>query len=82
VDVVLDLVGNRTLLDSIAIPHRRGRICLAGRLGGLDPISDFNPWMQVAGGVHFSLSGSIVFGTPEFPVSEKCHRTRYRNVGY
>jgi NADPH:quinone reductase len=23
VDVVLDLVGNRTLLDSIAIPHRQ-----------------------------------------------------------
>src|SRR5499433_1118528 len=32
VDVVLDLVGNSTLLDSIAIPHRHGRICLAGWL--------------------------------------------------
>src|SRR5262249_42141682 len=29
VDVVLDLVGNSTLLDSIGIPHRHGRICLA-----------------------------------------------------
>ena len=69
-DVVLDLVGNRTLLDSIAIPHRRGRICLAGWLGGLEPIPDFNPLLQMASGVHFSLFGSFVFGTPEFPVSE------------
>jgi NADPH:quinone reductase-like Zn-dependent oxidoreductase len=70
VDAVLDLVGNRTLLDSIAIPHRRGRICLAGWLGGLEPISDFNPLLQMASGVHFSLFGSFMFGTPEFPVSE------------
>jgi NADPH:quinone reductase len=43
VDVVLDLVGNRTLLDLIAIPHRHGRVCLGGWLGGLEPIPDFNP---------------------------------------
>ena len=66
VDVVLDLVGNRTLLDSIAIPHRHERVCL----GGLAPIPDFNPLLQMASSVHFSLFGSFVFGTPEFPVSE------------
>jgi NADPH:quinone reductase len=70
VDVVLDLVGNRTLLDSIAIPHRHGRVCLGGWLDGLEPIPDFNPLLQMASGVHFSLFGSFVFGTPEFPVSE------------
>ena len=70
VDVVLDLVGNRTLLDSIAIPHRNGRVCLAGWLGGLEPVPDFNPLLQMASGVHFSLFASFVFGTPEFPVSE------------
>jgi NADPH2:quinone reductase len=70
VDVVLDLVGNRTLLDSIAIPHRHGRICLGGWLGGLEPIPEFNPLLQMASGVDFSLFGSFVFGTPEFPVSE------------
>jgi NADPH2:quinone reductase len=70
VDVVLDLVGNRTLLDSIAIPHRHGRVCLGGWLGGLAPIPDFNPLLQMASDVHFSLFGSFVFGTPEFPVSE------------
>jgi len=70
VDVVLDLVGNSTLLDSISIPHRHGRICLAGWLGGLEPVQDFNPLLQMASGIHFSLFGSFVFGTPEFPVSE------------
>src|SRR5262249_32633185 len=48
VDVVLDLVGNRTLLDSLAIPHRHGRICMAGWLGGLEPVQDFNPLLQMA----------------------------------
>jgi len=70
VDVVLDLVGNNTLLDSIAIPHRHGRICLAGWLGGLEPMKNFNPLLQMASGTHFSLFGSFVFGTPEFPVTE------------
>ena len=70
VDRVLDLVGNSTLLDSIAIPHRHGRICMAGWLGGLEPLRDFNPLLQMASGIHFSLFASFVFGTPEFPVSE------------
>jgi NADPH:quinone reductase len=70
IDVVLDLVGNSTLLDSIAIPHRHGRVCLAGWLGGLEPVHDFNPLLQMASGIHFSLFGSFVFGTEEFPVSE------------
>src|SRR5215475_8035880 len=70
VDVVLDLIGNSTLLDSIAIPHRHGRIFLAGWLGGLEPVKDFNPLLQMASGIHFSLFGSFVFGAPEFPVSE------------
>ncbi|MFD5385373.1 zinc-binding dehydrogenase [Streptomyces sp. NPDC127074] len=41
-DAVLDLVGNTTILDSLAMLRRGGRACLAGRLGGLDPIRDFN----------------------------------------
>ncbi|WP_158945156.1 zinc-binding dehydrogenase [Granulicella sp. S190] len=70
VDAVLDLVGNSTLLDSLAVPHRHGRVCLAGWLGGLDPVTDFNPLLQMASGVHFSLFGSFVFGTEEFPLTE------------
>jgi NADPH:quinone reductase-like Zn-dependent oxidoreductase len=41
-DAVLDLVGNGTILDSLAMLRRGGRTCLAGWLGGLAPITDFN----------------------------------------
>jgi NADPH:quinone reductase len=50
-DAVLDLVGNSTILDSLAMLRRGGRACLAGWLGGLDPIHDFNPLLQMASGV-------------------------------
>jgi len=40
-DAVLDLVGNSTILDSLAMLRRGGRACLAGWLGGLAPIKDF-----------------------------------------
>jgi NADPH:quinone reductase-like Zn-dependent oxidoreductase len=70
VDAVLDLVGNSTILDSLALLRRGGRACLAGFLGGLDPVPDFNPLLQMASGVHFSFFGSFVFGTPDFPLSD------------
>jgi NADPH:quinone reductase len=41
IDAVLDLVGNSTILDSLWMLRRGGRACLAGWLGGLDPIADF-----------------------------------------
>src|SRR5262249_13972919 len=47
IDAVLDLVGNSTILDSLAILRRGGRACLAGWLGGLAPIRDFNPLAQM-----------------------------------
>lgn len=70
VDALLDLVGNSTLLDSLNIVKRGGRVCLAGFLGGLAPIQDFNPLAQMASGVHFSFFGSFVFGNEGFPVSD------------
>jgi NADPH:quinone reductase len=70
VDAVLELVGNSTVLDSLRMVRRDGRLCEAGWLGGLDPIAAFNPVMQLPSRVHFSLFGSFVFGTPDFPVSE------------
>src|SRR5204863_5117216 len=42
-DAILDLVGNSTILDSLKMARRGGRVCLAGFLGGLAPIADFNP---------------------------------------
>lgn len=69
-DVVLDLVGNSTILDSLHMLRRGGRACLAGWLGGLEPIHDFNPLLQMASGVYLTFFGSFVFGTPGFPLSD------------
>jgi NADPH:quinone reductase len=70
IDRVLDLVGNSVMLDSLAMLSRGGRSCLAGFLGGLAPVPDFNPLLQMSSGVQFSFFGSFVFGTPGFPLSD------------
>ncbi|GGE98850.1 alcohol dehydrogenase [Aliidongia dinghuensis] len=70
IDAVLNLVGNSVALDSLAMLRRGGRTCLAGFLGGLAPIPDFNPLLQMPSGVHLSFFGSFVFGTPGFPLSD------------
>jgi Zinc-binding dehydrogenase len=44
--------------------------CLAGWLGGLALIADFNPLLQMASGVYLTFFGSFVFGTPGFPLSD------------
>jgi NADPH2:quinone reductase len=70
IDAVLDLVGNSTILDSLDILRRGGTACLAGWLGGLDPIGDFNPLLRMASGVNWNFFGSFVFGAPGFPLSD------------
>jgi NADPH2:quinone reductase len=70
IDAVLDLVGNSTILDSLDMLRRGGSACLAGWLGGLDPIGDFNPLLRMASGVNLNFFGSFVFGTPGFPLSD------------
>lgn len=69
-DAVLDLVGNSTILDSLVAVRRGGSVCLAGFLGGLTPISSFNPLLQMPSGVQLSFFGSFAFGSPEFPLSD------------
>ncbi|RFN46459.1 hypothetical protein FIE12Z_9294 [Fusarium flagelliforme] len=78
-DCLLELIGNSTVVDSLQLVRRDGRLCLAGWLGGLDPIKGpagpdssrgFNPLLQMASGVHFSFFGSFVFGSEQFPVSD------------
>jgi len=63
-DKVLNLIGNRVLLESIGLTRTGGRMLQAGWLGGLDPVLDFNPMVQMESGVHFSLFHSKVLGTP------------------
>ncbi|KAI3320595.1 GroES-like protein [Xylariaceae sp. AK1471] len=68
-DKTLNLIGNRVLLESIALTRAGGRMLQAGWLGGLEPVKDFNPMVQMESGVHFSLFHSKVLGTPEFSLS-------------
>ena len=70
IDAALDLVGNSVVLESLSIVRRGGRVCMGGFLGGLAPIVDFNPLLQMPSGVHFSFFGSFHFGTPGFPLSD------------
>jgi NADPH:quinone reductase-like Zn-dependent oxidoreductase len=70
VHAVLDLVGNSVVLESLTLVHRGGRVCEAGWLGGLEPIASFNPILQMPSGVHYSLFGSFVYGTREFPLAD------------
>jgi NADPH2:quinone reductase len=70
VDAVFELVGNSTVLSSLTMVRRHGRLCLAGFLGGPDPIPAFMPMMQLPSGVHFSFFGSFVLGSKAFPTSE------------
>jgi NADPH:quinone reductase len=70
IDAVLDIVGNTTVLDSLAMLRRDGRVCLVGFLGGGGPLT-LEPVFQMPSGTHLSVFASaLVTGTPEFPLSE------------
>jgi NADPH:quinone reductase-like Zn-dependent oxidoreductase len=71
VDCVYDLVGNRALRDSLRIVRARGRVCQLGFLGGLEPVTDFNPIADLPTGVQLSFYGSaFVLGTDGFPLAD------------
>jgi NADPH:quinone reductase-like Zn-dependent oxidoreductase len=71
VDAVLDLVGTSTVLESLRIARRGGRVCLAGFLGGAAPIERLDPLLHLPSGRHLSFFASaFVYGTPEYPLSE------------
>lgn len=70
IDAVLDIVGNTTILDSLATLKRGGHVCLVGFLGGGGPLS-LEPVLQIPSGRRLSVFASaLVTGTPEFPLSE------------
>lgn len=70
IDAVLDIVGNTTILDSLAMLRRGGHACLVGFLGGGGPLS-LEPVFQIPSGTHLSVFASaLVTGTPAFPLSE------------
>ncbi len=70
VDAVLEIVGNRTLVDSLRMARYGGRVAMAGFLGGVDPIAGFDPLRDLPGGVQLSFFASaFLFGTPAVPMS-------------
>jgi NADPH:quinone reductase len=70
IDAVLDIVGNTTVLDSVAMLKRGGHACVVGFLGGGGPLS-LEPVFQIPSGRHLTVFASaVVTGTPEFPLSE------------
>lgn len=79
-DAVLDLIGNRTLLDSMRATKAGGRVCIAGFLGGLAPLEGFNPLTQMPSGVHLSFFGSFELGSAKFPLSAVPMQDIVRNV--
>jgi NADPH:quinone reductase len=70
IDAVLDVVGNTTVLDSLSMLRRGGRVCLVGFLGGGGPLT-VEPVFQIPSGCHLSVFASaLVTGMPEFPLPE------------
>jgi len=69
IDGVLDLIGNSTLLDSLRMARKGGRVCLAGFLGGTGPVA-FNWLANMPFGVDVNAFASLLFGTKDFPHSD------------
>jgi NADPH:quinone reductase-like Zn-dependent oxidoreductase len=69
VDRLLDLVGNSVLRDSLQAVRVGGRVCQAGFLGGLGPVADFLPMVDMPSGVQLSFYGSFELGSEAFPLS-------------
>jgi NADPH:quinone reductase-like Zn-dependent oxidoreductase len=68
VDTTLELVGTRTLLDSLQATAPGGRLVFAGFLGGFDPIERFDPFAHLPIAAELSFFASFVFGTPLAPL--------------
>jgi NADPH:quinone reductase-like Zn-dependent oxidoreductase len=71
IDAALDLVGTSTLLDSLAMVRPDGRVCMAGFLGGAEPLAGFDPLLHMPSGVQLSFFASaFTFGNPDYPLSD------------
>jgi NADPH:quinone reductase len=70
VDGVLDIVGTSTLVDSLKMVRYRGRVAMAGFLGGGGPLS-LDPLSQLPSGAQLSFFASaFVFGGPDLPLTQ------------
>jgi NADPH:quinone reductase-like Zn-dependent oxidoreductase len=70
IDAVLDIVGNTTIIDSLATLKRGGGVCEVGFLGGGGPL-EIEPVFQIPSGRRLmTFASALVTGTAEFPISE------------
>jgi NADPH:quinone reductase len=67
IDGVLDLLGNHTFQDSLGRVRRFGQVCIAGFLGGAEPVP-FDTLSGFAPGATLSFFASFMYGTPEYPL--------------
>jgi NADPH:quinone reductase-like Zn-dependent oxidoreductase len=71
IDGVLDIVGNRTLRDSLRMLKKNGTLCEVGFMGGGEPVENFNPMLDMPSGVNLRFYATgLVLGDPEFPLSD------------
>lgn len=68
VDGVLDLLGNSGFKDSLRMVRRHGEVCVAGFLGGADPVR-FDVLADFAPGARLSFFASFMYGQPEYPLA-------------
>ena len=77
IDSVLDLVGNRTVHDSLKMVKKGGRVIMAGFLGGHDPVP-VNIISRLPTGVDLTFFGSsFVFGNKDYPLPRNVESGRY-----
>ena len=69
IDGVLDLIGNSSLLDSLRMARKGGRVCVAGFLGSVEPVA-YNWLTDMPFGVDLNAFASLLFGTKDFPHSD------------
>lgn len=69
-DGVIDIVGTSTLLDSLKMVRYRGKVAMAGFLGGGAPLT-LDPLRDLPSGARLSFFASaFMFGTPDIPLAE------------
>jgi NADPH2:quinone reductase len=69
IDTVLDLVGNRTVHDSLKMVRKGGRVVMAGFLGGHEPVP-FDVITSLPTGADLTFFGSaFVFGNKDYPLA-------------
>jgi NADPH:quinone reductase len=85
IDSVLDIVGNTTVLDSLAMLKRVGHVCLVGFLGGGGPLA-VEPVFQVPSGRHLTVFAQRArYWDPRIPTrrnsfSNDCRSRRGRSL--